>query len=83
MHLDSPGGKFLSNDVAGPVFLEAQFGMGVDVAADRLDFALKLDDALDQIHGLEKGWAAGRNVAYALAVQLRARSYRLSRMAAA
>src|SRR5256885_2428359 len=59
VHLDAPGGEFLRDNVAGAVFLETQLGVRVDIAADCLDFALKLHDAVDQVHGLQGEFDAG------------------------
>ena len=48
---DAPVGEPGRDQVGGAVFLEAQLGMGVDVAADLLDFGAELDDSVDQLHG--------------------------------
>ena len=43
------------NDVAGARLFESQFGVGVKIAADLLDFGTELDDAIDQLHEFFRG----------------------------
>ena len=83
MDLESPLGELARDDVAGAPLLEAQFGMGVDVAPDRLDLGAELHDAVDELHDgaakrrtatvpLRRPASCGAARCSAAAVQLRA-----------
>ena len=50
MHLDAPLREFLGDDAGGADFLEADFGMGVQIPADRGEFVGKAFDAVDIGH---------------------------------
>jgi hypothetical protein len=41
----------LCHHLGGAHFFVGQFGVGVDVAADLLQFGLELDDGVDEFHG--------------------------------
>jgi hypothetical protein len=44
--------QLVGHHIGGALFLVAQFGVGVDVAADLLDFALQRNNRVDQFHGV-------------------------------
>src|SRR6267142_1556963 len=50
MYLDAPLGQLVSHDAGGPDFLEADFGMGVQIPADRGEFLGIAFDAVDVGH---------------------------------
>ena len=50
MYLDAPLGQFVGHDAGRPDFLEADFGMGVQVPADRGEFLGIAFDAVDVGH---------------------------------
>jgi hypothetical protein len=50
MHLDAPAAQRLGDQFAGAVLGKAQLGVGVDVAADRLDLRLGGEDVIEQAH---------------------------------
>ena len=47
---DAPFGQLGGHHVGGACFFEAEFGMGMDVAPDLLQFGLKRNDRVDQFH---------------------------------
>ena len=49
--LDAPGSEFGRDQGGGAVFLVAKLGMRVDIAPDRLDFRLQIEDSFCQHHG--------------------------------
>src|SRR6267378_3588987 len=50
MYLDAPLGQLVGHDAGGPDFLEADFGMGVQIPADRGEFLGIAFDAVDVGH---------------------------------
>ena len=50
MHLDAPLRQLVGDDPGGADFLEADFGMGVQIAADRGEFVGIAVDAVDVGH---------------------------------
>ena len=48
--LDAPGSEFGGDQGSGAVLLIAKLGMRVDVAPDRLDFRLQIEDSFCQHH---------------------------------
>src|SRR6266852_720536 len=50
MHFDAPLGQFVGHDAGCPDFLEADFGMGVQIPADRREFLGIAFDAVDVGH---------------------------------
>ena len=60
MHLDAPARQFLGDDAGGADFLEADFRMGVEVAADRGEFVGETFDAVECGHGTIRLQARGR-----------------------
>ncbi|MNT32129.1 hypothetical protein D3C72_1679920 [compost metagenome] len=50
MHFDAPGFQIPRDYVGGALFFEAEFRVGVDIAADRLDFGLRLQDFGNELH---------------------------------
>ena len=51
MHLDAPFGELRCNDVGGAPLLEADLGMGVNVAADRREFVMEAANGFEIGHG--------------------------------
>ena len=50
MHFDTPLGELGGDQIGGALFFETEFGMRVDVAAQRLDLGLRGLDFWDQLH---------------------------------
>ncbi|MNN29482.1 hypothetical protein D3C81_1430860 [compost metagenome] len=60
MHFDAPRLEVARDHVGRALFFEAEFRMGVDIAADRADFGLRLQDFGDELHDAGVwAWRAG------------------------
>src|SRR5205085_8741533 len=62
MHLDAPGGEPLGHDPGGALLLEADLGMGVEVAAERDELVHVGGDAFEGHFGAPAGcWSVSRS----------------------